>query len=444
MKPSIRSLHRRTRRRLSRGVVSTLLLIAPAATAAHAGALERASVTAAGTDATGISTGAVLDRAGRYVAFTSNAPDIVDGDTNLRSDVFVRDRKLGTVTRASVATDGSEGLGFSAALALSANGRLLLFLSPASNLVSDDHNGAADLFLRDLKQGTTTRVNVDANGVEANDESFGGTLSGNGSLIVFGSLATNLVTGDDNAVSDVFVRDLKRGTISRVSVGPNGAQGNGASTLSACSTLGKNGQVVPFASRASNLVDGDTNGVSDVFVHDAKSGVTERVSIASDGSEGNGDSLHGTVSANGRLVAFDSTASNLVPGDGNGKSDVFVYDRKTGVIERVSVASDGSESNGGSTTPSISADGRWVAFSSAASNLVAGDVDGVRDVFLHDRKTGVTTRLSIDAAGNGGNGASSLPCLSANGRFVGFDSDASNLVADDANGRIDVFVVDRK
>jgi Tol biopolymer transport system component len=437
---------RKPRRRALCALPCLLVLAATAAAApsAHAGALERLSVTSAGLDASGTSSTALLDHAGRYVAFTSSAPDIVDGDTNLRSDVFVRDRKHGTVTRASVADDGSEARNTSLGLSLSANGRLLLFMSAASNLVPDDGNGFADLFLRDLKKGTTTRVSVDASGVEANERSLTGTLSGNGNVLVFTSVASNLVAGDDNAAADVFVRDLKSGAVSRVSVGPGGVQANASSSLSFCMTLGKNGQVVPFASQASNLVDGDTNGVLDVFVHDAKSGGTERVSVASDGGEGNGDSLHGTVSANGRLVAFDSSATNLVPGDTNGKSDVFVFDRKTGVTERVSVASDGSESNGGSTSPSISADGRWVAFSSAASNLVADDANGVRDVFLHDRKTGKTTRLSTDAAGNGGNGGSNLPCVSANGRFVAFDSDASNLVVDDGNGKTDVFLLDRK
>lgn len=437
----------RPSRRRARRAWPTLLLLASAVAAAptaHAAGLERVSVTADGLEASGSSSSVVLDRAGRYVAFSSNAANLVPGDGNARTDVFVRDRKLGTVVRASVDDAGTEARNHSLGLSMSADGRLVLFASLANNLVPDDRNGAPDVFLRDLKKGTTTRISVDANGVEGNDESLRGTLSGNGRVVAFTSFASNLVAGDDNDDADVFVRDLKTGTVTRVSVGPGGVQANGGSLQSACAALGGNGQVVPFASYASNLVDGDTNGQLDVFVHDAKSGRTERVSVASDGTQGDVDSMHGTVSANGRWVAFDSSATNLVAGDSNGKSDVFVHDRKTHVTERVSVASDGSEGTGNSVLPSISADGRWVAFFSGASNLVDGDTNGALDVFLHDRKTGATTRVSVAASGDAGNADSSSPCLSANGRFVGFESDASNLVADDGNARSDVFVFDRK
>src|SRR5438093_763515 len=175
---------------------------------------------------------------------------------------------------------------------------------------------------------------------------------------------------------------------------------------------------------------------------------TVRVSVASDGTEGNDVSLGSALSADGRFVAFDSAATDLVAGDTNGVSDVFVHDRQTGTTERVSVASDGAQGNNASSYPALSADGRFVAFDSDATNLVAGDTNGTTDVFVHDRQTGTTERVSV-ASGGGtqGNGKSggffAFPALSADGRFVAFQSDATNLVAGDTNGTTDVFVHDR-
>src|SRR5438132_6140403 len=174
---------------------------------------------------------------------------------------------------------------------------------------------------------------------------------------------------------------------------------------------------------------------------------TERVSVASDGTtEGNDASLGSALSADGRFVAFDSAATDLVAGDTNLVSDVFVHDRQTGTTERVSVASDGAQGNGSSGllsfafSPALSADGRFVAFVSFATNLVAGDTNGATDVFVHDRQTGTTERVSVASDGTQGNAASTGAALSADGRFVAFHSTATNLVADDTNGKTDVFV----
>src|SRR5437773_218323 len=177
---------------------------------------------------------------------------------------------------------------------------------------------------------------------------------------------------------------------------------------------------------------------------------TERVSVASGGTaEGNDTSLGSALSADGRFVAFDSAATDLVAGDTNGATDVFVHDRQTGTTERVSVASDGTQGNNASSYPALSADGRFVAFDSDATNLVAGDTNGATDVFVHDRQTGATERVSVTSGGGTqGNGTSggffSFPALSAAGRFVAFQSDATNLVAGDTNGATDVFVHDRQ
>jgi Tol biopolymer transport system component len=239
------------------------------------------------------------------------------------------------------------------------------------------------------------------------------------------------------------------GITTRVSVDSAGNQGDDASYSPAISA---DGRYVAFGSKASNLVPGDTNGTYDVFVHDRHTGVTERVSVDSAGNEGNDQSWGPAISTDGRYVAFGSWASNLVPGDTNGTYDVFVHDRHTGITERVSVDTAGVQANDQSGSPAISADGRYVAFHSWASNLVADDTNTCEtwpkpgqcpDVFVHDRQTGITERVSVDSAGNQGNGRSGGPAMSADGRYVAFSSRASNLVADDTNGAWDAFVHDR-
>src|SRR6266446_5338687 len=207
-------------------------------------------------------------------------------------------------------------------------------------------------------------------------------------------------------------------TTERVSVASGGTEGNDASLGSA---LSADGRFVAFDSAATDLVAADTNGVSDVLVHDRQTGTTERVSVASDGTQGNGKSgllsfaFPPALSADGRFVAFVSFATNLVAGDTNGATDVFVHDRQTGITERVSVASDGTQGNNASSYPVLSADGRFVAFDSDATDLVAGDTNGTTDVFVHDRQTGATERMSVASGGVQGNGFSAGPALSADG-----------------------------
>src|SRR5437867_4406185 len=225
---------------------------------------------------------------------------------------------------------------------------------------------------------TTVRVSVASDGTEGNDVSLGSALSADGRFVAFDSAATDLVAGDTNGVSDVFVHDRQTGTTERVSVASDGAQGNGSSglvTFAFPPALSADGRFVAFVSFATNLVAGDTNGATDVFVHDRQAGTTERVSVASGGSQSNGSNVGSALSADGRFVAFQSAATNLVADDTNGATDVFVHDRQTGTTERMSVASDGSQGNGFNAGPALSADGRFVAFHSTATNLVAGDTN---------------------------------------------------------------------
>jgi Tol biopolymer transport system component len=226
-----------------------------------------------------------------------------------------------------------------------------------------------------------------------------------------------------------------------VSLGPNGRQGNRGSYSP---TLSADGRFVAFYSEASSLVPDDTKGQADVFVHDRQTGTTERVSVGPGGVQGDANSSGGALSADGRFVAFSSFASNLVPGDSNGTEDVFVRDRRTGTITRVSLGPRRVQGNGSSDDPALSADGRFVAFYSVASNLVPSDLNGKGDVFVHDRQTSTTARVSLGPNGRQGNSDSAWPDLSANGRVVAFGSYASNLVPGDTNGgsegEQDVFV----
>ena len=291
-------------------------------------------------------------------------------------------------------------------------------------------------------QPTTTRVSVGPGDVQGNDHSYGSALSADGRWVAFESGASNLVAGDTNGTTDVFVRDQQTGTITRVSVGPGDAQGNSASFGRSISA---DGRWVAFQSQASNLVAADTNGVGDVFVRDRQSGITTLASVGLGGAPGTAGSRDPAISADGRWVAFTSEASNLVAGDTNAQEDVFVRDLQTGTTTRVTVGAPfgTTEANGFSVNPAISADGRWVAFESLASNLVAGDTNGMFDVFVYDRHTGTTSRASVGPGGAEGNYHSLDQTMSADGRWVTFYSQASNLVAGDTNGRSDAFIYDR-
>ena len=431
-----------------------LLAVLPANAYPRSGITERISVASNGAEANASSSSApAISADGRYVAFSSAASNLVLGDTNEASDVFVSDRKAGTIERVSVTSDGAEANASSSSPAISADGRYVAFPSSASNLVPGDTNGMGDVFVHDRATGVTERISVPFDGTQADRSSSSPAISADGRYIAFSSAASNLVPGDTNETPDVFVRDRAAETTERASVASDGAEANARSSYPGISA---DGRYIAFLSLASNLVpgdtpvvdEGDTNGAADVFVRDRVSGATERVSVSSDGTQGSAQispSQPPAISADGRYVAFSSSSFNLIPGDTNGiVPDVLVHDRVTGATERVSVDSDGAETKVSSSDyPAISADGRYVAFSSRATNLVPGDSNGVGDVFVHDRVTGATERVSADSDGAQGNGASDYPAISADGRYVAFSSAASNLVPGDTNGASDVFGHDR-
>jgi Tol biopolymer transport system component len=217
------------------------------------------------------------------------------------------------------------------------------------------------------------------------------------------------VSGDTNGVDDIFVKDLQTGTTKLISVASDGTQGN---SYSDNPSISADGRYVAFDSLAHNLVSGDTNDRGDIFVKDLQTGTTKRISVASDGTQGNNYSGNASISADGHYVAFESEATNLVSGDTNRARDIFVKDLQTGTTKRISVASDGTQGNYSFYNASISADGRYVAFESGASNLVSGDTNGVYDIFVKDLQTGTTQRISVASDGSQGNyGSSIFPSL---------------------------------
>jgi Tol biopolymer transport system component len=435
-------------------VVGCVMLSASAtAESGSTGATTRVSVSSTGLQGNYDSYPAGISAGGRYVVFGSWATDLVPGDTNARRDVFVRDRKTGRTTRVSISSSGREatcsnGFGCSDAAGISADGRYVAFVSEAANLVPGDTNGASDVFVHDRKTGRTTRVSVSTRGRQANGSSGFAAISADGRYVAFGSSASNLVARDTNGAADIFSHDRKTGRTTRVSVGRHGRQA--LCDVNFCESTGPalsaHGRYVAFTSLASNLVRGDSNHLPDVFVRDLATGQTQRVSVSSSGSQAKGrrhsnGSNAPSISADGRYVAFHSDASNLVRGDTNRTEDIFLHDRKTGTTTRVSVGRRGGQANGESLgPPSISPDGRYVAFASLASNLVAGDTNDITDVFLHDCRTGRTILVSRSSDGDLGNDGSAPGAISANDRYLAFTSWASNLVPGDTNRAPDAFV----
>lgn len=377
---------------------------------------------------------------GRLIAFASDASDLVSGDTNRLTDIFVRDRVALSTVRLNVPWNGGQATADSSAPWISDDGRFVAFESDARNLVPGDTNQVTDVFRVEVATQSIQRVSVNHLGNQALDGSFRPAISGNGDHIAFASLATNLVPGDFNQACDVFVYSVTSGAIARVSVASSGAEARGESGAGRIG-ISLDGQVVTFESEAADLVPGDTNGTTDVFVHDRATGGTTRVSVDDLGVQGNGASGNPSLSASGRFVAFESLASNLVAADGNGVRDVFVHDRLLAQTFRVSVSSAGVEGNLGSDQASISGNGESVAFRSFATNFSAADTNQVDDVYRRDSSPGRTAPVSLAALGFG-NGDSYFPAISRDGRLVAFTSLADNLLGagGDGNASADVFV----
>jgi Tol biopolymer transport system component len=366
----------------------------------------------------------VISGDGRFVAFQVG-----------NRDLYLRDRETGTIEPISISSSGAAANGESSSPAISGDGRFVAFRSSADNLVPGDTNGTADILLRDRERGTTELVSVAPDGSPANEPSFSPAVSADGRFVAFASGAGNLAPGETNGRLQIYLRDRQTGTTERVSVaGSAPADGNSFSP-----SISADGRFVAFDSYATNLAPPDTNYAPDAFVRDRQSGTTELVSVATDGAPA-GYSIRPSISADGRFVAFQSEATNLLPALA-GWQAIFLRDRQTETTELMSAAADGSPANDYCYAPMVSADGRFVAFQSSANNLVPGDTNGAPDVFVRDRQSGQSAIVSIGARGDPSDGRSDAPAISADGRFVTFYSEATNLVPGVGGGGI--YVRDR-
>jgi uncharacterized repeat protein (TIGR01451 family) len=431
--------------RVARSVLIVLFalgLLSPTTAFAHVpGVTERVSVDSAGNQANDISaflSPPAISTDGRFVAFDSAATNLIAGG-NLPDNIFVHDRRTGTTEEVSVSSSGKEGQGLSSSPAISADGRYVAFDSTASNLVGGDRNGTTDVFRHDRVTGQTILVSVTSAGKQGSGDSHAPAISADGRFIAFHTIAA-LVPKDTNNAVDVYVRDIQTGVTSLVSVAMDGTAGN---NLSAFQAISADGRFVAFVSEATNLILNDVVDFNpNVYVRDLMAGTTELASVSSSGVEANvlfnGDL---SISADGRFVAF-STLDSLVPADTSPDSDIYLHDRQTGTTELISQSSSGQVGNGDSHSPSVSADGRFVAFQSLADNFVPETNLPDEDIFVRDRQSSTTYRVSESSAGVKGNDRSLTPDISGDGLVVAFSSDATNLVPNDTNGVRDVFVHD--
>jgi Tol biopolymer transport system component len=420
-------------------VFAAFVPLAPAAGPQQC-APDRVSELPGGVDGNDSSGDPAASADGRFVSFTSRATNFAGWTGFFFQQVFVADRVGGTLERISVDLAGDEGNGHSTQAKISADGRYVAFLSTANDLVAGDTNGKSDAFVRDRATGTTVRATLSSSGAEPNASCGFMDLSASGGHVAFWSTADNLVPGDHNGEDDVFVRDLTAGTTELVSIGLGGAPADGPS---AAPTLSADGRYVAFHSRATNLVAGDTNGLQDVFLRDRVAGTTVLVSVRLGAGVPLAGAIGPEISDDGSVVAFWSGSGDFVPGDTNLATDVFVRDLVTSSTERVSVASDGSQVSGDSNVGFVSSDGRYVAFSSEAFGLDPADQNSLWDAYVHDRVTGRTRLVTLSPTGFPGDGdswATSEP--SADGRRVPVDSQASNMVDGDDNERSDAFLFD--
>jgi len=386
---------------------------------------------------------------GRYIAFESDAINLVSGNANGFYGIFVFDTILLKTTRVSINSGGTQGNSDSFAPSISGDGRYIAYTSYADNLVTGDTNELPDIFVFDSQTLNTRRVSVNSIGEEANYDSSSPTISANGRYIAYASYADNLVSGDNNGLADIFVFDTQTLNTTRVNVSSTGQEAtnnNFSDGASGSPSISNDGRYIAYESYADNLVLNDTNNSADIFVFDTLSKQTTRVSVTGNGQQADSNSTSASISGDGRYITFESEATNLVPGDTNGLPDIFVFDILSKQTTRVSVTSTGIQATGGITgsySPSITKDGRYIVYVSETTNLVPGDTNGRSDIFVFDTLSKQTTRVSVNNSNQqaiGGLDGSASPSINNDGRYITYSTDATNLMAGDINGRSDIFL----
>lgn len=414
------------------------------------GAVQRLSTDASGNEADGGSgsVGSEWSPDGTRVVFSSSASNLVPGDTNDRTDVFVKTLATGAIQRIStnangLQTNGGPPFSGSSNPAWSPDGSKIAFVSFGTDLVPGDTNNARDVFVKTLASGAIQRVSTDSAGLQGSGGSSEPTWSPDGNKVAFASESSTLVQGDTNDSADLFVKNLVNGSIQRFNTAADGTQTNVASFSPAWSP---DGSKIAFLSGAKNLVPGDTNGVTDVFTKNLTTSAVERVSTAGNGDQSSDPAYdRPSWSPDSTKVAFSSYANNLVPGDSNAGSDLFVKTLSSGDIQRVSTSANGQQANNADPLGPDSYHGRWspdgalIAFNSDADNLVPGDTNGQSDVFVKNLASGGVQRASTTAGGTQASGLSLLPEWSPDGKRLTFTSGAPDLVPGKTSGRWDVF-----
>jgi Tol biopolymer transport system component len=419
---------------LALALTSLAALTFGSSVAAASPSTKRVSVSTAGVEGDDHNGGAKASGNGRYVVFIARSDLLSPADSNGDWDIYLRDRKTRKTEWISRGRPGTVNDGDSANPGISADGRYVVFESRASTLVEGDLLGHRDIFLRDRATGKTRRISRGIGGAEADGASDDAAISANGRFIVYESLAGNIVAGVSTPWSNIYRFDRKSGKTRLVSRGIDGSGAGGSAP-----SVSSDGRYVVFeATNAAAHVQGGVNGLNHVFVRDMVEKQTRMIDVAG-GVPGNANAFNAAISADGPFIAFSSSASNLVSDDLLGFPDVFIANLASGAVSRVTRGMGGAEANEQSGNPSMSADGRFVAFRSVASNLVPNDGNGWVDVFVFDRKTKKTTRVSVRTNGSEGLFGNGQPALSGDGRLVAFQA-WGPLVASDTNGKDDIYV----
>jgi Tol biopolymer transport system component len=371
------------------------------------------------------------------VAYVSAASNLVKGDTKRFEDVFIRDRGRHQTALVSQGLRGARAGGDSRLGDVSRAGRFVAYDSEAANLVPGDTNGLSDVFVRDLRRARSELISDAIGDDTADGTSLAGSISANGRYVAFSSDASNLVRGDTNTFFDVFVRDRTSGTTERVSVPPGGGETDEASFEP---TISANGRYVSFESAATNLVANDTNQFVDVFRYDRKTGALVLVTAGSDGSPLAFGGSMSNLSADGSTAVFWTPDEQVVSGDGNATFDVFVRDIAAATTELGAATDADAFPADGSSDGALSADGGALAFMSSSSDVAAPDTDTGQDVFVRDRDAGTTELISASTRGEPGNGLSFEPDISDDGRCVAFSSTSTNLIGGDSNAFADILL----
>jgi hypothetical protein len=399
----------------------------------------RLSESSSGLEATGSSLSARVSDDGRLAVFTTNASNLFTGDTNAVSDVVLKDRQTGALTCMSCTPAGVPGDGASSIGAISGDGAFVSFQSAATNLVAGDSNGVIDVFVRNVATGAIELISKTAAGVQGNGTSGQSRLTTDGRFVVFGSTASNLVTGDTNGIADIFLKDRQTGALTRESVVTGGGEafntnlGGGSTTA----TISGDGSIIAFVSGANTLAPGDSNNLIDFYVHDRGANTTVRLTNTAGTT---GSCSDPAISKDGSMVGFTSSFADLVSGDTNAAGDVFYRSRSGGTLARVTAPA-GAEPNGASEVPSFNASGTKLAFDSTATNLVANDTNTRGDIFV-TTLTATPTIIRVNTANDGSEaqtGASTFPWMAAVAEDVVYSSGAINLVPNDTNATVDVF-----